>query len=67
MARKRVTVKGGGENLYYISESSGTFYVYKCKVGMLMNDETQIGKTRNMDDALSLIKSQSGRAIDSIG
>lgn len=67
MARKRVTVKGGGQNLYYVSESSGAYHVYHCKVGIILNDETQIGKTRSMDDALSLIKSHSGQAIESIG
>lgn len=63
MSKKRVIVKGGGKNLYYVSESSGTIYVYKGGVW----SSSQIGKTKSMDDALSLIRSHSGRAIESIG
>ncbi|MEE4539466.1 MAG: hypothetical protein V2J51_13365 [Erythrobacter sp.] len=64
MAKKRVVVKGGGENLYYVSESSGTYYVYK---GSVWGSDTQIGKARSMSDALAIITSYSGRAIESIG
>ena len=63
MAKKKVVVKGGGSNLYYVSESSGTIYVYK---GGGWSD-TQIGKTKTMEDALALIKNHSGRDIESIG
>ena len=63
MSKKKVIVKGGGSNLYYVSESSGTFYVHKGGVW----SETQIGKTKTMEDALSLIRSHSGRDIESIG
>ena len=59
VAKKKVVVKGGGSNLYYVSESSGTIYVYK--------GDTQIGKTKKMEDAIDLIKSHSGREIESIG
>ena len=61
MAKKTVVVKGGA--LYSVSESSGTIYVYK---GAMFGD-TQIGKMRSMDDALSLIKSHSGKEIERIG
>ncbi len=64
MAKKKVVVKGGGSNLYYVSESSGTIYVYK---GGGLGGDTQIGKTRTMEDALALIKSHSGQDIESIG
>lgn len=64
MTKKKVIVKGGGENLYYVSESSGTIYVYK---GSVWGSDTQIGKARTMEDALALIKSYSGRSIESIG
>jgi len=63
LARKKVVVKGGGSNLYYISENSGTFYVYKGGGW----SETEIGKTKTMEDALALIKSHSGRDVESIG
>lgn len=59
MSKKKVVVKGGGQNLYYVSESSGTIYVYK--------GSSQIGKTETMEDALALIKSHSGKDIQSIG
>ncbi len=60
----RKVVKGGGENLYKISESSGWFYVYKVNVGFGSNDN--VGKARSLGDALELIKSHSGRDIESI-
>ena len=63
MAKRKVVVKGGGNNLYYVSDSSGTIYVYK---GGFMGD-TQIGKARTMEDALAIIKSYSGKDIESIG
>ena len=59
MTKKIVIVKGGGSNLYYVSESFGTIYVYK--------GSGQIGKTKTMEDALTLIRSHSGRDIESIG
>jgi len=60
VAKKKVVVKGGGSNLYYVSESSGTIYVYK-------GSNTQIGKTKTMEDALALIRNHSGKDIESIG
>lgn len=59
MSKKKVIVKGGGSNLYYVSESSGTIYVYK--------GSSQIGKTKTMEDALALIRNHSGKDIESIG
>jgi hypothetical protein len=63
MAGKKIVVRGGGKNLYSVSESSGTIYVYKGSGW----GKSQIGKTRTMEDALALIKSHSGRGIESIG
>ena len=64
MSKKKIVVKGGGSNLYYVSESSGTIYVYK---GGGWGSDTQIGKTKTMEDAIALIKNHSGRDIESIG
>ncbi len=64
MGKKRVIVKGGGENLYYVSESSGTYYAYK---GSVWGGDTQIGKAKTMADALALIQNHSGKGIESIG
>jgi len=66
MGKRRVVVKGGGANLYYISDSGGTFYVTHKRVGLILDDNIDIGKTRSLDDALSLIRSHSGRGIESI-
>jgi hypothetical protein len=65
MGRTRsVAVQGG--NLYEIGEYDGTFYVRRVKVNLLFNDKSDIGKARSLDDALSLIRSHSGREIKSI-
>ena len=63
MAKKQVIVKGGGQNLYYVSESSGTIYVYKEHV---WSPDILIGKARSMSDALAIIINHSGRAIERI-
>lgn len=63
---KRVVVKGGGENLYKISEYGGWFHVYHVDVGFLSNSNNSIGKTRSHGDALDLIKSHSGQDIQEI-
>ena len=59
MSKKKVIVKGGGSNLYYVSKSSGIIYVYRS--------DTLIGKTKTMEDALALIRNHSGRDIERIG
>lgn len=59
MSKKKVIVKGGGENLYYVSETMGTLYVYK-------GSSSQIGKTKTMEDAIALIRNHSGRDIERI-
>ena len=59
MSKKKVIVKGGGSNLYYVSNSSGVIYVYRS--------DTLIGKTKTMEDALALIRNHSGRDIERIG
>ncbi|MBX7136288.1 MAG: hypothetical protein K1X67_26765 [Fimbriimonadaceae bacterium] len=63
---KRVVVKGGGKNLYRISEYGGWFYVYHVDVGFLSSTKTEIGKARSQVDALDLIKSHSGREIQEV-
>lgn len=65
MNERKVVVKGGGANLYKISEFSGWFYASKVNVG-LFDSNTSIGKARSLGDALELIKSHSGREIESI-
>jgi hypothetical protein len=59
---KRVVVKGGGSNLYSVSEYSGTFHVYKG-AGW---GKSQIGKAKTMADALALIQNHSGKEIERI-
>lgn len=64
---KKVVVKGGGKNLYKITESGGWYCVYKVDVGLMSNSSNNIGKTKSLPDALDLIKSHSGKDIQEIG
>jgi hypothetical protein len=59
---KKVIVKGGGQNLYSISESSGTFRAYKGSG----YGRSEIGTASSLKDALSLIKSHSGCDVEQI-
>lgn len=63
MAKRRVVVRGGGHNLYFVSDTSGTYYVRK---GSVWGSGMDIGKTKSLADALGLIKTHSGRDIESI-
>jgi hypothetical protein len=63
---RKVVVKGGGKNLYKVSEYNGWFHAYKVDVGFLSNDNRSIGKTRSLADALDLIRSHSGREIQEV-
>lgn len=63
MAKRTVVVEGGGANLYEVSETDGTYYVYKVSVGLLLDSRSSIGKARKLEDALAIIKSHSGRQI----
>lgn len=66
MSTTQVVVKGGGKNLYEISESSGWFYARKVSVD-IVNTHKDLGKARTFDQALSIIKSHSGKGIERIG
>lgn len=66
MGARKVVVKGGGANLYKVSESGGTFYVYHVRVGIFTDSTNDIGKTRSLEDALTLIKVHSGQEIAEI-
>ena len=63
--KTRVVVRGGGENLYEVSESSGWFHTYKVG-GVLFSSRTSIGKAKTFDQALDIIKSHSGREIEKV-
>ena len=66
MADKKVVTKGGGKNLYKVGESGGTYYVSQVDAGFLSNSFTSLGKTRSMKDALDIIRSVSGKEIESM-
>ncbi len=66
METKRVVIKGGGSNLYQVTYSSGYYHAYKVNVGIFSNDYDEIGKASSFEDALSIIRSYSGRDIDEI-
>jgi hypothetical protein len=59
---KRVVTKGGGENLYKIVGSS-KLEIFHVKVGTFSDTKSKIGSSRNLEDALSIIKSHSGSQI----
>jgi len=61
MADKTVTVEGG--KYYTVGEYSGTYYVRRGGRGF---SGTDIGKARSFDDALAIIKSDSGKRIKNI-
>lgn len=66
MNTKKVTTDGRYENLFKVSEYRGKYYVYRVKVGFISNSTIEIGNAGSFEDALSLIKSYAGDAIDSI-
>ena len=66
MAKKRVVVQGGRENLYRITIYGNNYTVAHVDVGNFTNDFNVIGEAKNMDDALDIIKSHSGKSIKKI-
>lgn len=60
MGMRTVVVEGG--NVYTVGDQSGTYYIRRG-AGW---SGTDIAKTRSLEDALTLIKSHSGRQIRSI-
>lgn len=63
---KRVVINGGGRNLFKVEQYSGYYYVYYMSIGFLFDDKDFIGKTRSFEDAISLIRSYSGKGIKEI-
>lgn len=67
MSSATVVVEGGGSNLYQISDSGGRYTVYKISVNLFLpNTSTSIGSARSFDQALSIIRSHSGKEIKKI-
>jgi len=62
---KRVVTQCGGNNLFKIT-GSNTLEIYIVKVGTFSDSTSKIGSARNLDDALSIIKSYSGNQIKEI-
>lgn len=62
---KRVVTQGGGQNLYKIVGSS-SLEIFHVKVGTFSDTKNKIGSSRNLDDALSIIKSHSGNQIKEV-
>lgn len=63
---RRIVVKGGGKDLYKVSEYGGWFHAFHVDVGFFSDTNLSIGKAKSLLDAISLIKSHSGREIASI-
>jgi len=71
MKRKKIVVKGSGANLYritYNETSSGrkTVTVEKVSPGFISSSYKHIGTASSLEDALSIVRSYSGREIDKI-
>ena len=64
MTERRVVTKDN--KIYNIVESSGKYTVYRVKVGFPFDHKENIGKTSSLDDAISIIKANSGSEIKSI-
>ena len=62
---KRVVTQNRGENLFKIS-GTDKLIIYKIEVQPLWNNKIKIGSARNLEDALSIIKSYSGSQIKGI-
>jgi hypothetical protein len=62
---KRVVTQGGGQNLYKVVGSS-KLEIFHVKVGTFSDSKTKIGSSRNLEDALSIIKSHSGNQIKEV-
>jgi len=62
---KRVSTKNSGQNLYKIVGSS-KLEIYQVKVGTFSDSKSKIGSARNLEDALSIIKSHSGSQIKEV-
>ena len=59
MTKRKVVVDTDRQRgqLYYVNEYDGRFYVYDVDVGILFDDKKKIGESRNLADALEIIKS----------
>jgi len=62
---KRIVTENKGNNLFKISGTT-KLYIYKIEVEFLRNKKIKIGSARNLEDALSIIKSYSGSQIKDI-
>lgn len=51
--------------LFRVSESDGTFYIYRIEVGLVFDDKKKLGEADTLADALEIIKaSVPGRVTD---
>ena len=63
--KKDVSVKGGGS--YHIKEWNGTHYVTKDDPSSLIfTNTTNVGQAKSFDDALAMVRSDSGKPIKEI-
>ncbi len=64
---KRVSTQNKGNNLFKIS-GTNTLYIYQILVSPIpgFDKKIEIGSAKNLEDALSIIKSYSGAQIKKI-
>jgi hypothetical protein len=66
MSERKVVVRGGGDNLFKVSEYKSWFYVSQVDPGVFSDSHNNIGKTNSLKDAIELIRAYSGKDIDKI-
>lgn len=62
----RVVVEGKGMNLFKVVEASGWFHAYQVDPGFFSDTNVSVGKSRSLADALTLIRSFTGKNIKSM-
>lgn len=66
MCATRVVTKGGGNDLYKVSEYGRMFYVSMEGLGFFATGSKSIGKAGSLHQALELIKAYTGKEIAKI-
>jgi hypothetical protein len=66
MSTKKIVVEGKGMNLFKVVESYDWFYAYEVDPGFFSDTNKSIGKSRSLADALTLIRSYTGKNISSM-
>lgn len=66
MSNTKVVTKGGGNNLFKVSEYDRMFYVSMEGLGFFATGAKSLGKAGSLQYALELIKAHTGKDIEKI-